>query len=56
MGCRALVDHNGVVEALDWGRATAAAAVDGGQWGRRRSGEGSSSGKGKAMEKKNGSE
>jgi hypothetical protein len=39
------VDHCGVVGALDWGGAIAAAAVDGGQWGRWRSGEGSSSGK-----------
>jgi hypothetical protein len=36
-----------VVGALDWGRAMAAVAVDGGQWRRRSSGEESSSGKGK---------
>jgi hypothetical protein len=41
------VSHCGAVGALDWGGATAAAAVDGGQEGRRRSGEGVSSGKGK---------
>jgi hypothetical protein len=33
------VGHCGAVGSLDWGGATAAAAVDGGQWGRRRSGE-----------------
>jgi hypothetical protein len=41
------VGHGGAVGALDWGGATAAAAVDGGQEGRRRSGEGVSLGKGK---------
>jgi hypothetical protein len=39
------VGHYGAVGSLDWGGAIAAAAVNGGQWGRRRSGEVSSSGK-----------
>jgi hypothetical protein len=38
------VGHSSAVGALDWVGATAAAAVDGGQDGRRRSGEGVSSG------------
>jgi hypothetical protein len=39
------VGHCGAVGALDWGRAAAAAAVDGSQEGRRRSTRGLSSGK-----------
>jgi hypothetical protein len=45
------VGHGGAVGALDWGGVKAAAAVDGGQEGRRRSGEGVSSGKGKCCGK-----
>jgi hypothetical protein len=46
------VGHCGVVGALDWNGAMAAAAVNGGQWGRWRSGEESSSGKGNAAERR----
>jgi hypothetical protein len=41
------VGDGGAVGALDWGGVTAAAAVDGGQEGRQRSGGGVSSGNGK---------
>jgi hypothetical protein len=43
------VSHYSALAALDWGLKAARAADDGGQWGRRRSGEGSSSGRGNAM-------
>jgi hypothetical protein len=39
------VGHGGALAALDWGSEGAKAAGNGGQWRRRRSGEGSSSGK-----------
>jgi hypothetical protein len=45
------VGHCGAMGALNWGRATAAAAVDGGQKGRRRSDEGFELGKGKCCGK-----
>jgi hypothetical protein len=45
------VGHCGAVGVLDWSGAAAAAAVDGGQEGRRRSGEGVSSGNGKCSGK-----
>jgi hypothetical protein len=47
MGCRAPVGHCGALAALDWGSEGARVADDSGQWGRRRSGEEVSSGKGK---------
>jgi hypothetical protein len=39
------VGHGGALAALNWGSVEVMAAGDGGQWGRQRSGEGSSSGK-----------
>jgi hypothetical protein len=39
------VGHGGALAALDWGSEGVKAARDGGQWGRRRSGEQMSSGK-----------
>jgi hypothetical protein len=39
------VGHDNAADALDWGPEVMGVAVDGGQWWRRRSGEGSSSGK-----------
>jgi hypothetical protein len=45
------VGHCGAVGALDWGGAAAPAAIDGGQEGRRRSGEEVELGKGNAGEK-----
>jgi hypothetical protein len=44
------------VAILDWGGATVAATVDGGQKGRWKSGEEMSSGKGNAVEKQCGNE
>jgi hypothetical protein len=45
MGWRAPVGHFGALAALDWGSEAARVADDGGQWWRRRSSEGVSSGK-----------
>jgi hypothetical protein len=39
------VGHGGALAVLDWGPEGARVADDGGQWGRRRSGEEMSSGK-----------
>jgi hypothetical protein len=39
------VGHGGALAALNWGSEEVKAAGNGGRWGRRRSGEGSSSGK-----------
>jgi hypothetical protein len=56
MGWRAPVGCHGAVGVLDWGGASAAVAVDGGQKGRRKSGEEMSLGKGDAVEKQCGNE
>jgi hypothetical protein len=45
------VGHCGALATLDWGSEGARVADDGGQWGRRRSGEGVSSEKGKCSGK-----
>jgi hypothetical protein len=44
------VGHGGALAALDWGSEGVKAAGNGGQWGRRRSGEEVELGKGNAGE------